>query len=218
MAPYEPAAKSTSNPETLEISTIEPLEDFSRNGTAAATAFTVCIMSVRNDCSHVSAESPTASALTLQTRASMPPSSAALDVTHAVKAGPSATSSARPNALTPFACNEAIAAATSSTLRAQMETCAPSAANLSAIARPIPLLPPVTTARFPLSPRFMCVLPEWRQRQMPPHEAAARQVGERSPGSIPRLAANGGCGPEAGAEPGRDVPAQGIHGAAPCAM
>src|SRR5712675_1671684 len=44
---------------------------------AAATELTVCIMSVRNDFSQVSAVSPTASALTLQTIVSMPPSSTA---------------------------------------------------------------------------------------------------------------------------------------------
>src|SRR5262249_44803004 len=38
---------------------------------------------------------------------------------------------------------------------AQIETSAPSAAKPSAIARPMPLLPPVTSARLPLSPRSM---------------------------------------------------------------
>ena len=115
-------------------------------------------MSTRNDFSQVSAESPTASALTLQTSASMPPSAAALADTHAASAGPSATSSARPKAWTPVAFSAATVASTSSALRAQTETLAPSAAKASATARPMPLVPPVTRARLPLSPRSMSVL------------------------------------------------------------
>src|SRR5260370_6844725 len=76
--------------------------DFSRNGTAAATAFTVCIMSVLNDFSQLSAVSPTASALTLQTSASTPPSSPAVAAIQALIAGPPAASHARPNPSPPF--------------------------------------------------------------------------------------------------------------------
>src|SRR6266851_8785404 len=137
------------------MSAIDAEEDFSRNGTAAPTAFTVCIMSVRKDFSQLSSESPTARALTLQTSASSPPSSAALAAIHCLSAGPSATSSTLPKAFTPLAFSAETAAATSPSLRAQIETCAPSAAKPSAIARPIPLLPPVTATRFPLSPRSM---------------------------------------------------------------
>src|SRR5258705_12888 len=85
------------------MSAIDGEEDFSRNGTAAPTAFTVCIMSVRKDFSQVSGESPTARALTLQTSASSPPSSAAVAAIQSLSAAPSATSSAWPKAFTPFA-------------------------------------------------------------------------------------------------------------------
>src|SRR6185503_10473526 len=95
------------------------------------------------------------------------PSSPAVAVIQAVNAGPSATSIACPNALTPFAFNDTTAAATSPALRAQIDTSAPSAANRSATARPMPLLPPVTTARLPLSPRSMFVL-------LPDHEGRRR--------------------------------------------
>src|SRR5256885_16873003 len=61
----------------LETISIEADSDFSRYGSAAAMELTVCIMSVRNDLSQVSGVLPTASALTLQTIVSIPPSSAA---------------------------------------------------------------------------------------------------------------------------------------------
>ena len=60
-------------------------------------------MSVRNDFSQVSAVSPTASALTLQTMVSMPPSSAAAPSIQPFSAAGSATSIALPHDLTPFA-------------------------------------------------------------------------------------------------------------------
>ena len=60
-------------------------------------------MSVRNDFSQVSGVSPTASALTLQTMVSMPPSSAAAPSIHCFSAAGSATSTALPHDLTPFA-------------------------------------------------------------------------------------------------------------------
>src|SRR6516165_3160462 len=135
--------------------TIEADLDFSRYGLAAATELTVCIMSVRNDFSQLSAVSPTASALTLQTTMSIPPSSAAAASIHAFKAPGSATSSPRPDALTPFARRDFTAFATSSALRAQIATLAPSPVKSSAIASPMPLLPPVTSTLFPLSPRSM---------------------------------------------------------------
>src|SRR3954454_4282151 len=114
--------------------------DFSRYGKAAATEFTVCIMSVRNDFSQVSAVSPTASALTLQTMVSMPPSSAAAPSIQPFSAFGSATSTALPQDLTPFADSPFTTLPTSSALRAQIATLAPSAANSSAIASPMPLL------------------------------------------------------------------------------
>src|SRR5262245_55745577 len=51
--------------------------------------------------------------------------------------------------------------------RARIATRAPSSANASAIARPIPLLPPVTTAALSFSPRSTDDLPSWRD---PPHD------------------------------------------------
>src|SRR5438309_795185 len=112
-------------------------------------------MSVRNDFSQVSGVSPTASALTLQTIVSMPPSSAAAPSIQPFSASGSATSIALPHDLTPFAERLLTTLPTSSALRAQIATLAPSAANSSAIASPMPLLPPVTSALFPFNPRSM---------------------------------------------------------------
>src|SRR5882757_10128375 len=112
-------------------------------------------MSVRNDFSQVSAVSPTASALTLHTRISTLPSSAAAPSTHCFNAAGSATSVGLPQALTPLPFNAVTALSICSGCRAQIATLAPSAANRSAIARPIPLLPPVTRAFLPFSPRSM---------------------------------------------------------------
>src|SRR6266700_4372513 len=108
---------------------------------AAATELTVCIMSVRNDFSQVSAVSPTASALTLQTMVSIPPSSPAALSTHCFNATGSATSIAPPHDLAPLPANAFTTLPTSSALRAHIATLAPSAANSSAIASPMPLLP-----------------------------------------------------------------------------
>src|SRR5215475_2743472 len=107
---------------------IEADLDFSRYGLAAATELTVCIISVRKDFSQLSGVSPTASALTLQTMVSIPPSSVAAPSIHAFSAVGSATSSPRPQALTPFALRDFTTLATSLALRAQIETLAPSSA------------------------------------------------------------------------------------------
>jgi len=61
----------------------------------------------------------------VDTSASIPPISWALDDIHPANATPSATSSARPKALPPFAFNAATVVPTSSALRAQIETVAP---------------------------------------------------------------------------------------------
>src|SRR5712671_7975268 len=110
-------------------------------------------MSVRNDFSQVSGVSPTASALTLQTMVSMPPNSAAAPSIQPFSAAGSATSIALPHALTPFSERLLTTLPTSSALRAQIATLAPSSANSSAIARPMPLLPPVTSTLLPFNPR-----------------------------------------------------------------
>src|SRR5882724_8450198 len=110
-------------------------------------------MSVRNDFSQVSGVSPTASALTLQAMVSMPPSSPAAPSIQPFSAAGSATSIALPHDLTPFAARPFTTLATTSALRAQIATLAPSAANSSAIASPIPLLPPVTSTLLPFNQR-----------------------------------------------------------------
>src|SRR6516162_2394928 len=110
-------------------------------------------MSVRKAFSQLSCVSPTESALTLQTTQSMPPSSAAAPSTQPFNAVGSATSNPLPQALTPFAAKAFTTLATSSPLREQIATLAPSVAKSSAIARPMPLLPPVTSTFFPFSAR-----------------------------------------------------------------
>ena len=70
-------------------------------------------------------------------RAQTKVSAAAASATQAFNAGPSDTSTAAPVALTPVAARAATVAATSSALRAQIATSHPSAASVSAIARPI---------------------------------------------------------------------------------
>src|SRR5438552_18898313 len=137
-------------------------------------------MSVRKDFSQVSGVSPTASALTLQTMVSMPPNSAAAPSTHVFNATGSATSIALPHALTPFTANAFTTLPTSSALRAQIATLAPSAAKSSATASPIPLLPPVTSTFFPLSPRSIAASvrvrrPAFRANR-PPDELHLRPV------------------------------------------
>src|SRR5258706_9682707 len=130
-------------------------------------------MSVRNDFSQVSAVSPTASALTLQTRVSIPPSSPAAASTHCFNAAGSATSIAPPHDLTPFVANAFTTLPTSSALRAQMATLAPSSAKSSAIARPMPLLPPVTSALLPFNPRSMIASPLMMTRPASRGQAAS---------------------------------------------
>src|ERR1700716_438383 len=120
---------------------------------AAATELTVCIMSVRNDFSLLSAGSPTASALPLQVMASMPPRGPAAPTTHCLSAAGSATSVALPQDLTPLAASALTTLPTSSASRAQIATSAPSSANSSAIASPMPLLPPVTSTLLPFNPK-----------------------------------------------------------------
>src|SRR5882724_2955677 len=110
-------------------------------------------MSVRNDFSQVSAVSPTPSAMTSQTLVSIPPSSPAALSTHCFNATGSATSIAPPHDLAPFPASAFTTLPTSSALRAHIATLAPSAANSSAIASPMPLLPPVTNTLLPFNPR-----------------------------------------------------------------
>src|SRR5690606_29824578 len=118
----------------LDTMVIDALPDLSRWGMALCTAFTVCIMSTRNVSPHVSLVSPTASALTLHTRQSTPPSTAADASTQPINASGSPTSKASPKAFEPYFDREATTASTSLLLRAHIDTFAPSEANPSAIA------------------------------------------------------------------------------------
>ena len=120
---------------------------------AASTARTVCIRSTSNPLRHDSSVPSMDSALTLATRISRPPSSRAASASHDFSAGPSATSSARPVAFTPLAVRASSAAATSPSLRAHIAMSEPSSAMRSAIARPMPLVPPVMSAFLPCRPK-----------------------------------------------------------------
>jgi hypothetical protein len=76
-------------------------------------------------------------------------------------------SKAVPNTLPPCAASAAAVSATWSALREQNATSAPSAANSSTVARPMPRLPPVRITFFPFNPRSMvfflvCAGAEWR--------------------------------------------------------
>src|SRR3954454_442913 len=86
----------------------------------------------------------------------MLPSSLAASDIHDFSAAASVISTAAPVALTPSAFNSATVLATCSALRAQTATPAPSAASVPAIARPMPRVPPSTTAFFPLRPKSIC--------------------------------------------------------------
>ncbi|MGY4427595.1 hypothetical protein ACVWWO_000072 [Bradyrhizobium sp. F1.13.1] len=137
--------------------TIAPALLFSRYGIAALTSRTVPIMSVENSFSQLSSSCPIDSALTLATTMSMPPSLEAMSSTQALSAGPFETSTELPYAAMPLALIAVTAVSTSAWLRAQIPTSAPSAANVSAIALPIPLVLPVTRTFAPLSPRSMSI-------------------------------------------------------------
>ena len=151
--PYGPAAKSISRPDTLAMVTIDAASLRSRWGRAALTRRTVPIMSVSKLACQLAGSSGMASALTLATTMSRPPSSAALSSTHWVRPASSATSTTRPMATRPFLVSTSTASVTSLPVRAQNPTAAPSAPSVSTMARPIPLVPPVTRARRPCRPR-----------------------------------------------------------------
>src|SRR5690349_22280708 len=99
-----------------------------------------------------------ASALTLATTMSRPPSSATVSPTHCRTPASSETSTQRPVTKPPRPVISSAARATSAAVRAQNATAAPSSASVSAMARPMPLVPPVTRARNPFSPRSTCYL------------------------------------------------------------
>src|SRR5262249_35965875 len=78
-----------------------------------------------------------------------PPRPSAAWSTQDCSASPSATSATVPKTVPPRSVSAFSAAATSPAVRAQKPTAAPSSTNASTIARPIPLVPPVTIARLP---------------------------------------------------------------------
>ena len=124
---------------------------FSRKGMALSTKRTLPIKSTSKPFFQLSSSAPIAKALTLATTISMPPKSAADLATHALRLSALPTSATEPITLLPEADMALAASATSVALRAQKATFAPSLANVSAMARPMPLVPPVTSARKPLS-------------------------------------------------------------------
>ena len=123
----------------------------SRKGLAASKALTMPSTSSLKFCSHEAGSAPWAMAPALETRMSMPPSSSAASPIQAFSTGPSMMSTDFPVALTPDLASAATASATWSALRAQTATFAPSAARVSAIARPMPRVPPRMTAFLPAS-------------------------------------------------------------------
>src|SRR3954447_25244509 len=155
IVPYGPEAKSDSRPETLEIATIDPLLLASRCGRAACASRTVCIRSTSKEVYQFSSVSGMASALMLATTASSPPSRRAAASTQSVSAAPSRTSSCTPCTPPPRPASSFSVDSISPVSRAQNSTAAPSSANASTIARPMPRVPPVTSTREPLSCRSM---------------------------------------------------------------
>src|SRR3989338_2012681 len=67
-------------------------------------------------------------------------------------------SATTPNARTPFAVSSLTIASTRSFVREQTATFTPSSARPNAIARPMPCVPPVTNANFPLRPKSIMLL------------------------------------------------------------
>ena len=146
---------SISRPETLEIVVIDAASLRSRYGMAASTTRTECIRSTSNSVFQLSSPGSMERALTLATTASRPPRVSAASTTQALSAAPWRTSRARPNARTPISSTALAVAMTSASVRAQKATSAPSTAKASTIARPMPFVPPVTSARLPCRRRSM---------------------------------------------------------------
>ena len=142
----------------VEMTSTLPLSEFSKCGMAASTMRTVPSMS----CSKFARQSASVRPLppeTLETMLSMPPKASAEASTQAFSASPSPTSTAWPKAVTPLADSAATASFTWSSLRAQMATLQPSSASASAMARPMPRLPPVMSALLPFSCKSMLCPP-----------------------------------------------------------
>ena len=106
--------------------------------------------SSRKFCSHEAGSPPWARAPALETSMWMPPSSSPAALIQALSASPSTMSTDAPVAFTPRLFRWATVSATCSALRAQTATLAPSRARPSAMARPMPRVPPRMTALRPL--------------------------------------------------------------------
>ena len=138
---------------------------------AARTRPTVPIMSVSKLAFQLAGSSGMASALTLATTMSTPPSAPAASSTHVCMPCPSATSRTWPATLRPCLVNASTVPVTSAAVRAQNPTAAPSADSTSTIARPIPRVPPVTRARRPCRPRSTSLPPSLGKALTLPHRA-----------------------------------------------
>src|SRR3954453_1261418 len=140
------------------MATIDPWPLASRYGSAAFDRRTVCMRSVSKPVYQFSSVSGTAIALTLATTASRPPIRSAAASTQPVSAAPSRTSSWTPRTPAPRPASPFSVVSISPASRAQNSTAAPSSANASTTARPMPLVPPVTSTREPVSCRSMEIL------------------------------------------------------------
>src|SRR3954463_7194535 len=137
------------------MATIDPWPLASRYGSAAFDRRTVCMRSVSKPVYQFSSVSGTAIALTFATTASRPPIRSAAASTQPVSAAPSRTSSWTPRTPAPRPASPFSVVSISPASRAQNSTAAPSSANASTIARPMPRVPPVTSTREPVSCRSM---------------------------------------------------------------
>src|SRR5262249_24726948 len=146
--------------------TMAPADDFSINGSAASQPNTVAITSISKPRRQAFSSMPWANALTLATKMSTPPSAPAASPTQDLSAPRSATSTDAPQALTPFFPSPATASPTGPALRAHNATSQPSSAKSSQMARPMPRVPPVTSAFLPFNPKSIAApLPKERSRR-----------------------------------------------------
>src|SRR5215475_3801791 len=130
---------------------------------AASTAVMTWMRSTSKAERKDSISSPKERALAFATNMSTPPNSVAALSTQLRSAPASLTSTDRPQeALAPLDASALTASSTASLLRAQIATAAPSDARRSAIARPMPLVDPVTSAFFPASCRSISCAPKTR--------------------------------------------------------
>src|SRR4051794_37768619 len=152
------AGRAGSNAFVEEMDTIAPPPARSRCGTAASMRRTSGRRSPSRPICHWS-DPLLALADVFETTMSSPPSSCAAWSTNPVRAAESVTSKASVYTVTPRSRSSAATCSRVSAPRAHSATDAPSSANASAMARPIPRLPPVTSARLPFSCKSMSSSP-----------------------------------------------------------